>query len=200
MINAIKQAIKNNRFVRGLYFGYRSRFGYARSRFGYLCKMASFTPPMNIINPKNIFIYCDGAISNATIWALNAKFVVKKGCRIASGLTVQTGNHARQVGKFVSDITEENKPKGYDQDVTVEEDVWIGSNVTLLSGVTIGRGTTVAAGAVVTKPMPPYCICGGVPAKVIKFYWTIDQILEHEAKLYNENERYTRKQLEEIIG
>ncbi len=199
MINDIIQAIKNNRFIRGLYFGYRSRFGYPRSSFGYLCEKASFTPPVNIINPKNIFIYSDGALCNATIWALNAKFTVKKGCRIANGLNVHTGNHARQVGTFVSAITEENKPKGYDNDVTIEEDVWIGSNVTLLSGVTIGRGTTIAAGAVVTKSMPPYCICGGVPAKVIKFYWTIDQILEHEAKLYNENERYTREQLEEII-
>ena len=100
---------------------------------------------------------------------------------------------------FVSDITEDNKPEGYDHDVIIEEDVWIGSNVTLLSNVTIGRGTTVAAGAVVNRPMPPYCICGGVPAKVIKFYWTIDQILEHEKKTYSENERYTREQLEKII-
>lgn len=199
MINAIKQAIKNNRFVRGLYFGYRSRFGYARSQFGHLCKSASFTPPMSIINPKNIFIYSDGTIGNATIWAVNAKFTVKKGCRIANGLNVQTGNHARQIGMFVSDITEENKPEGYDYDITIEEDVWIGSNVTLLAGVTIGRGTTVAAGAVVNKSMPPYCICGGVPAKVIRFYWTIDQIQEHEKRLYNKNERYTREQLEEII-
>ena len=44
--------------------------------------------------------------------------------------------------------------------------------------------STVAAGAVVTKSLPPYGICGGVPAKPIKFYWTIDQILEHEEKLY----------------
>ena len=72
--------------------------------------------------------------------------------------------------------------------------------MTLLSGVTIGRGTTVAAGAVVSKSMPPYCVCGGVPAKFIKFYWTIDQILEHEAKLYPEEERYTRIQLEEIYS
>lgn len=102
------------------------------------------------------------------------------------------------VGKFVTDITEANKPKGYDKDVVVEEDVWIGCNVTLLSGVTIGRGTTVAAGAVVSKSMPPYCVCGGIPAKFIKFYWTIDQILEHEEKLYPERERYTRMQLEKI--
>ena len=81
----------------------------------------------------------------------------------------------------------------------VEQDCWIGSNVTLLSGVTIGRGTTVAAGAVVTKSMPPYCVCGGVPAKFIKFYWTIDQIMEHEAKLYPVEDRYTCEQLEEIF-
>ena len=82
----------------------------------------------------------------------------------------------------------------------VESDVWIGMNVTLLSGVTIGRGTTVAAGAVVLKSMPPYCICGGVPARVIKFYWSIDQILEHESKLYPDDQRYTREQLEEIMN
>lgn len=101
---------------------------------------------------------------------------------------------------FITDITEEIKPKGYDHDVVIEEDCWIGCNVTLLSGVTIGRGSTVAAGAVVSKSMPPYCICGGIPAKFIKFYWTIDQILEHEANLYSEEERYTRAQLEDIFA
>ena len=104
------------------------------------------------------------------------------------------------IGTMVGDITEEIKPKGYDEDVIVEDDVWIGSNVTLLSGVTVGRGSTVAAGAVVGKSIPPYCICGGVPAKFIKFYWTIEQILEHEAKLYPEHERFTREQLEEIFA
>ena len=87
-----------------------------------------------------------------------------------------------------------------DKDVVVEEDVWVGCNVTLLAGVTIGRGSTVAAGAVVSKSMPPYCICGGIPAKFIKFYWTIDQILEHEAKLYSEEERYFCQVAEEVKG
>ena len=195
----LKRRIKNNRFVRGLFFGYKDRFGYARSRFGYLCPNATFTPPMHIINPKNVFIDSEGAIGNATISAHNAKFIVKKGCSIACGLNVQTGNHARKIGLFVNEITENNKPEGYDHDVIVEEDVWIGSNVTLLPNVTIGRGTTVAAGAVVQKSMPPYCICGGVPAKAIKFYWTIDEILEHEKKLYSESERYTREELEKFI-
>ena len=81
----------------------------------------------------------------------------------------------------------------------VEEDVWIGANVTLLSGVTIGRGATIAAGAVVNKSIPPYCVAGGVPAKVIKFYWTIDEILEHEKVLYPEEERYSREDLEQLM-
>lgn len=151
-------------------------------------------------NPGNIYFGPNVCIGlNAYITAINAKFICKGNCAIAERLTVHTGNHARIVGKFVTDITEANKPLGYDKDVVVEEDVWIGCNVTLLSGVTIGRGSTVAAGAVVSKSMPPYCVCGGVPAKFIKFYWTIDQIMEHEMKLYPENERYSREQLEEIF-
>lgn len=132
--------------------------------------------------------------------ATNAKFIMKHHSGAAEGLRVSTGNHARIVGRFYRTITEDEKPKGLDKDVIVESDVWIGRNVTLLSGVTLGRGTTVGAGAVVTKSMPPYCVCGGVPAKFIKFYWTIDQILEHESKLYPEEERYTREQLEEIFA
>lgn len=158
---------------------------------------STLTPPWFIYDSSTIYIGEDVCIGpNAFISAVKKKFIVKDHCSIAEGLTVHTGNHARIIGKFVTDITESNKPKGYDQDIIVEQDVWIGSNVTLLSGVTIGRGTTVAAGAVVSKSMPPYCICGGVPAKFIKFYWTIDEIMEHESILYPHNERYTREQLE----
>ncbi|MFI3240163.1 MAG: acyltransferase [Bacteroidales bacterium] len=137
--------------------------------------------------------------SNSHISAVNAKFIVKRNVAIAEGLTVHTGNHARILGSFITDINESNKPKGYDKDVIVESDVWIGCNVTLLSGVTIGRGSTIAAGAVVSKDIPPYCIAGGVPAKFIKFKWSVDEILQHEIALYSEEERFKREELEEIF-
>lgn len=169
-------------------------------RWGYLGGGITLDVNNIISNPENVYLYGNNGLKQAIILTPNAKFVMKKNSGSAYGLKVVTGNHARIVGIPYRNITESIKPKGFDKDVVVEEDVWIGINVTLLAGVTIGRGATVAAGAVVCKSMPPYCVCGGVPAKFIKFYWTIDQILEHESKLYPEEERYSRQQLEEIFN
>jgi acetyltransferase-like isoleucine patch superfamily enzyme len=50
----------------------------------------------------------------------------------------------------------------------IGSDVWIGANASIMSGVSIGNGAIIAAGAVVTQNVAPFCIVGGVPAKVIK--------------------------------
>lgn len=78
----------------------------------------------------------------------------------------------------------------------MEEDVCIGMNAVLLSDAVVGRGSTVAAGSVVAK----YCMAGRVPAKPIKFKWTIDKIFGHERILYPEEECFTREQLEKIFA
>lgn len=51
---------------------------------------------------------------------------------------------------------------------SIGNDVWLGQNVTLNRGVHIGDGAVVAAFSVVTKDVPPYCIVGGNPAKIIR--------------------------------
>lgn len=58
----------------------------------------------------------------------------------------------------------------------VGNDVWIGDNVLIKGGIKIGDGAVVAMGAVVTKDVPPYAIVGGVPAKIIRFRMTDEQI------------------------
>lgn len=52
--------------------------------------------------------------------------------------------------------------------VVIGDRVWIGDKVTILPGVTVGEGSVIGANAVVTKDIPPYCIAGGNPAKIIK--------------------------------
>jgi acetyltransferase-like isoleucine patch superfamily enzyme len=60
--------------------------------------------------------------------------------------------------------------------VVVGNDVWIGTRAIILSGVTIGDGAIIGAGAVVTRNVPPYAVVAGVPAKVIRFRYTQEQI------------------------
>ena len=192
--------LKDNRFLRGFYCIWNRNFGNAkRSRFGYIDDTVILSFPFSG-HTKNIYMYENVGIGPyAHLSTPNAKIVFKGDSVVAEHLTIHTGNHARIVGRYVSDITDNDKPEGYDHDVIVEKDVWIGSNVTILEGVHVGRGATIAAGAVVNKDVPPYSIVGGVPAKLIKFYWTIDQILEHEKQLYPESERFKLSDLEEII-
>ena len=192
--------LKDNRFLRGFYCIWNRNFGNAkRSRFGYIDDTVILSFPFSG-HTKNIYMYENVGIGPyAHLSTPNARIVFKGDTVVAEHLTIHTGNHARIVGRYVSDITDNDKPEGYDHDVIVEKDVWIGSNVTILEGVHVGRGATIAAGAVVNKDVPPYSIVGGVPAKLIKFYWTIDQILEHEKQLYPESERFKLSDLEEII-
>ena len=197
---SISQKLKNNRFIRGVYIFYRNYFGCCkRSKFGYIADDVTLTPPIKIDNPKNVFLYGDNGLNNADILVTNARFIMKPHSGAAEGLRVTTGNHAMIVGRFYRTITEAEKPKGIDKDVVVESDVWIGRNVTILSGVTIGRGAIIATGAVVKKTYP-LIVAGGVPAKPIKFKWTIDQIMEHEAALYPEKERFTRPYMEKLFA
>lgn len=77
-------------------------------------------------------------------------------------------------------------PKRDSNSVTtiIEPDTWIGHSSIVLHGVTIGRGSVIAAGSVVTKDIPPYSICAGIPARVIKTRFSKHEITEYEKRIY----------------
>lgn len=146
---------------------------------------------------ENIYIADNVRIARyAVIYSTGADVHIGPKTGIAPYFKVITGNHRCDVpGHYMFDGDYEKLPEN-DQPVVIEGDSWIGINVTILSGVTVGRGTVIASGAVLNKSCPPYSIVGGVPAKVLKYRFTIDQALEHEKALYPEQKRLTREQLE----
>ena len=58
----------------------------------------------------------------------------------------------------------------------IGNDVWTGRNVSIQAGVNIGNGAIIGTGAVVTHDIPDYAIAVGVPATVIKYRFTKEQI------------------------
>ena len=144
---------------------------------------------------KNLSIGDDCIIpKGSTFYCTEASLSIGRKVIFGPHPTIITGDHRIDViGKYIVDSHE--KLSGNDAPVVVEDDVWAGSNVTILKGVTIGRGSVIAAGSVVTKSCPPYSIIGGVPAKVIKFRFSIDEVLEHEKLLYLVEERLSREEL-----
>lgn len=76
--------------------------------------------------------------------------------------------YAEEVKKQIRPV----RPSG----ATIGHDVWVGSNVIIPNGINIGTGAVLAGGAFISKDVPPYAIVGGVPAKIIKYRFTDEQI------------------------
>lgn len=130
----------------------------------------------------------------AVFYCTEAPLIIGKKVIFGPNPTIITGDHRiDRVGIYIMD-SHEKLPQN-DAPVIIEDDVWTGANITILKGVTIGRGSIIAAGAVVTKSCPAYSIIGGIPAKIIKYRFTIQEILKHEQILYPPQERYTEKEL-----
>lgn len=60
--------------------------------------------------------------------------------------------------------------------ITIGNDCWIGEGAFLVGGISIGDGAVVLAHAVVTKDVPPFAIVGGVPAKIINYRYSQEDI------------------------
>lgn len=168
-------------------------------KYGGLARTARIGRNVKIYNKKNLIMEDFTNIdSRALIMNTRAKFIMKKYSGAAIGLTVITGNHMSPVGiwrKFVTDKikNELDVNNNFDKDIIIENDVWIGANVTLLAGTHVGRGAIVGAGAVVRTKVPPYAIVSGNPAKIMGYVFDPEQTIEHETKLYSEQERLSKE-------
>lgn len=113
-------------------------------------------------------------------------------CSIAAGVTLMGSQHP--VTRFTTSPVTYNKAfqeiaraefgrelslLEYDNTLpppTIGNDVWIGGNAVIKGGIMIGDGAIIAANSVVTNHVPPYAIVGGVPARIIKYRFSEEQI------------------------
>ncbi|MDQ8201923.1 Vat family streptogramin A O-acetyltransferase [Pelagicoccus sp. SDUM812003] len=105
--------------------------------------------------------------------ARQAKFIMNGANHKLSGLSTYPfqifGNGWESVMPKPGDLP-------YKGDTIVGNDVWIGYDALIMPGVNIGDGAVVSSRSVVVKDVPPYCVVGGNPAKVIKRRFEQDAI------------------------
>lgn len=63
-----------------------------------------------------------------------------------------------------------------DARVKVGNDVWIGANCYIKNGIIIGDGAIIAANSFVNKDVDSYSIVGGVPAKLLRYRFSKEDI------------------------
>ena len=113
-----------------------------------------------------------------------AKVIIGKFCSISKNVRIITGGiHPTNWistypfrRKFNLPSQEEDGMPSTKGDVIIGNDLWLGTGSTILSGVRIGNGSIVAAGSVVSKNVPDYALIGGVPARIIRYRFTEEQI------------------------
>ena len=105
----------------------------------------------------NISVNC--TLLSETTFTIGTKVLIA-----GHGYLIAGGNH----GTARTDLPILDQPMIEKGGIAIGDHCWLGAQVTVLDGVTIGRDSVIAAGAVVTRPVEPYTIAGGVPAKPLK--------------------------------
>lgn len=136
---------------------------------------------IRIYGIKNLKIGNDVSIGGrTTIMCTRAKVKIGDHVMFGPNVTIITGGHRTDlVGRYMTSVTNAEKRPEDDRDIIFEGDNWIGANATILRGVTIGRGAIIAAGAVVTKDIPAFSICGGIPARCLKMRFNEETLTKH---------------------
>ena len=169
-----------------------------RRRFAAIGKHSYVNPNSQLV-PENMYLDDYVVIQdNTNFISLNGKLYVKKYSVISSGCIIVPSPHILKVGVPFY-VNAQYHIGDIDKDIVIEEDCWIGAGAILLPGVTIRRGSVVGAGAVVTKGTLPYSVVAGVPAKIIATKFNLQQVLQHEKKIYSESERLSEAKLKDLF-
>lgn len=136
---------------------------YLKFIWGYIGDNVNIRPNIKFAIGKNIFISNNSSIGEGSFLQDVGKISIGDDVLMGLECMIFTSNHG--IRKDDKIRLQEKKIKN----VKINDDVWIGSRSIIMPGVEIGKGAVIAAGAIVTKDVPEYSICAGIPAKVIKY-------------------------------
>lgn len=124
---------------------------------------------------RNTIIYC----KNGNI-RIGEKVNISSNCQFVSSNDMTIGEYT-VIGAYAYLLSgggydfSPDAPRFADQNgfitqgpLVVGPNCWLGAGIVILDAASIGAHSVVAAGAVVTKPVEPNSIVGGVPARLIK--------------------------------
>jgi acetyltransferase-like isoleucine patch superfamily enzyme len=157
-----------------------------KSLFNKCGKNVIFFPSNSKFLYKNISIGNNVSIGyGATFIVAHSHITIGSNIMISSNVTIRGGTHSRHIiGKLMKNYEYKDKLSTDDDFVFIDDDVLVETGVIILKGVHIGRGAIIEAGSVVKENVPPYSIVEGVPAKIIGYRWSQQEILEHEVSVY----------------
>lgn len=127
-------------------------FGCRIGRTSAVGRTASIDRPWNLVMGERSSIG-----EQAWVFCLDRIIIGDKVC-IGPGARLITGSHDISSPSFRL-VT---KP------IVIESGVWVANYASVLPGVVIGEGAVVGTSAVVTKPVDPWSVVAGNPARVVK--------------------------------
>lgn len=138
----------------------------------------------DVILSNNTMLSCkDGNIKIGDRTGIGAQTIIQStnNCPVEIGSDVMIGPRCYLVGGGSYNTDRFDVPmwkQGIKNDggIILEDDIWLGSSVSILGGVVLSHGSIAAAGAVITKSVPARAICGGIPAKIIKYRGTGERV------------------------
>lgn len=79
--------------------------------------------------------------------------------------------------------------------IRIEDDTMIGMDAMILKGVTIGEGAIIGAKSLVVKNILPYTIAVGMPAKMVKLRFRLEDIQKHMSSIQSDYDFYELKEM-----
>ena len=129
--------------------------------FHYLGEGSIVNPPFHCEFGKQIVIGEKSFINMGVTMLDGANITIGNNVMIGPSTQFYTASHS-------TNYLQRRQWETFCKPITIEDDVWIGGNVVINQGVTIGARSIVAANSVVNHDVPPDCMVGGTPAKILK--------------------------------